>query len=389
MVVTMKILQIVKTNDGAVWAYKQAKRLSEMGVEMICMLPSSDGKMSDAYREAKIKVIAYDAALPLKNPIKFCKMKKEFNDLINNINPDIIHTHFVTNALFSRWALGNKHIPRIFQVPGPLHLEKTFYRKLDIYTSKKNLDYWIPTCQYSYNTYINEGIDEAHVKLIYYGGYGGNTLDEYRDNTNKLHDKFKIARKVKLVGMVSYFYKPSVLKGQRRGIKGHEDFFDAMEIITKKHHDVKAIVIGGPWNQCYKYEKKLKKYAIKKLGKNVIFTGFRTDLKQIYRELAIAVHPSHSENLGGAAESLAAGVPTIATNIGGFPDIIINGKTGLLVEKASPKLLAEAIDNMLNNYANAKNMAMNGKKYVGELLDIEKTCNDIYEFYKDILEKRT
>lgn len=188
--------------------------------------------------------------------------------------------------------------------------------------------------------------------------------------------------------MVSYFYKPSVLKGQKRGIKGHEDFFDAMEIIMKKYPNVTAIVIGGPWNNCIDYENKLKKYAKEKLGKKVAFTGFRTDLKDVYRELSIAVHPSHSENLGGAAESLAAGVPTISTNVGGFPDIVIDGETGYTVDKESPVQLAEAIDKMLSDYPRALKMAEKGRDKVRELLDIDNTSREVYKLYQHIMEKR-
>lgn len=383
----MKILQIVKTNDGATWAFNQAKKLSDMGIDVICMLPCVTGGMADKYRENGMDVIQFDASLPLSNPFKFMKQKKEFIKTVEQIHPDIIHTHFVTNALFCRFSLRQKKIPRIFQVPGPLHLEKHFYRKLDIHTSN-NIDYWIPTCKYSYNTYLNEGIDPAHLRLIYYGGYGGESVQIYKENTYKLHKEFAIDQKKQLIGMVSYFYKPSLLKGQTRGIKGHEDFFDAMEIIIKKHPNVHAIVIGGEWNNCSQYVRKLKTYAYKKLGKNITFTGFRSDLNEVYKELAIAVHPSHSENLGGAAESLAAGVPTISTNVGGFPDIVINGKTGYTVDKASPIQLAEAIDKMIEDYSNALIMAECGKKYVKKLLDINYTSYEIYKFYKKIMEMR-
>ncbi len=77
------------------------------------------------------------------------------------------------------------------------------------------------------------------------------------------------------------------------------------------------------------------------------FTGFKTNMKDIYRELDVAVHPSLSENLGGAGESLAAGVPTITTDIGGFPDIIQDGKTGFLVPVKRPDKIAEAVARVL------------------------------------------
>lgn len=92
--------------------------------------------------------------------------------------------------------------------------------------------------------------------------------------------------------------------------------------------------------------------------------------------------------MGGAAESLAAGVPTISTNVGGFPDIVVNGKTGYTADKASPMQLANAIDQMLQNYPDALEMAKTGQKHVEKLLDINYTSQEVYEFYKNILEMK-
>ena len=384
----MKVLQIVKTNTGAIWAYQQAIALKSMGVDIVSVMPDEFNGMAKKYKAHGIKVIGFNASLPLKKPWTFFKKKKQFCAIVKREQPNIIHSHFVTNALFVRFSLNkNFTIPRIFQVPGPLHLEKKFYRKLDILTASKKYDYWIPTCKYSYEIYNHENVDPSHLALIYYGGYGGDAVNQYVKSKNILHKEFNLENGIKLVGIISYFYKPSILKGQRRGIKGHEDFFDAMEKVIKKYNDVIAVVIGGPWKNCEKYEHSLMKYAKSKLGDRVIFTGFRNDLKDIYRELYIAVHPSHSENLGGAAESLAAGIPTISTNVGGFPDIVIDGITGYTVDKQNPTQLANAIERMIDNYTTDCEMTKKGKELVRSILDINITSNQVLEYYNRILER--
>ena len=116
-----------------------------------------------------------------------------------------------------------------------------------------------------------------------------------------------------------------------------------------------------------------------------MFTGFRTDIKRIYRELDIAVHPSHSENLGGASESLAAGVPTISTDVGGFPDIVVDGQTGYVVPPKSPDKLANAILRMIENYEEARIMAEKGREKVTSMLNIENTGRAILRIYEEIL----
>lgn len=380
----MKVLQIVKTSDGATWAFEQAKWLKKNEVEIVTILPSLDGKVAQKYIDNNMRVIEGDYSLPISKPWTFFTKKKKLIKIISNEKPDIIHFHFVTNILFGRLALKKYNIPRLFQVPGPLHLENKLIRKIEISLANK-YDYWAPSCKLSKLIY-EKYVDSKNVFLAYYGGYGGSTIQEY-SNDNILHKEYNIPKDKKIIGMVSYFYKPKYYLGQTRGIKGHEDFIDAMSILNKKYNDIIAIIIGGAWENSKKYEQKVKKYAKKKNVNNIIFTGFRSDIKKIYKELNIAVHPSHSENLGGAAESLAAGVPTIATNVGGFPDIVINNETGYLCNSKNPKNLAMVIDETLSNYELAQKYAKSGQKKVESLLDINVTAQVIKDIYDEILKR--
>ena len=129
----------------------------------------------------------------------------------------------------------------------------------------------------------------------------------------------------------------------------------------------------------------LKQKAKRLCGDTIVFTGFRPDVKQVYRELDVAVHPSLSENLGGAAESMAAGVPTISTSIGGFPDIVRHDRTGLLVPPKDPEQLAKAILQILSNRVIARSMADKGRELVRKLLDLENTGNTVLNMYKKII----
>lgn len=380
----MKILQIVKTSDGANWAFDQAKELMNMGIDIITILPDRDGRVAKKYIDNNMKIRTGNFELPVKNPWTFWKKKRNLLQIIEEEKPDIIHFHFVTNILFGRLALRKSNIPRLFQVPGPLHLENVIIRNIEILLSNK-YDYWAPSCFFSKSIY-EKYVKKNHVFLAYYGGYGGSSILNYT-NKQKLHKEYNLEKNIRIIAMVSYFYKPKYYLGQMRGIKGHEDFIDAINILNKEYNDIIAIVVGGPWGNSQKYEAKVKKYAQKKNVNNIIFTGFRNDVKDIYKEFDIAVHPSHSENLGGAAESLAAGVPTVSTNVGGFPDIVIDGKTGYLCLPKNPNSLASSIKKLLDDNNLAKKMAKEGQKKVLNLLDIKNTANVIYDIYTKISKK--
>ena len=380
----MRVLQIIKTNEGATWAFRQAKWLFDNGIDIITVLPTLEGGIAEKYKAHGMKTIMEDCTLPVKHPWKLFERAKKVQRLVEKTKPDIIHCHFVTNIMMVRLALRRSTIPRLFQVPGPLHLENILFRNAELIVSQSN-DFWAGSCKNTCDIYLNSGVNRNKIFLTYYGNCDGNVKDEYLMSQGILHKEYGISQDKILVGMVSYFYKPKVHLLQTSGLKGHEDFIDAIALVREKYPSVVGVVIGGAWGNAYKYVEKVKKYAVDKCKEGIIFTGFRSDIKDIYRELDIAVHPSHSENLGGAAESLAAGVPTISTNIGGFPDIVIDGVTGYTVKIKSPDSIATAIITMIENPEKAKVMSENGKQVVSKLLDIATTGKAILNVYNKIL----
>src|SRR5581483_5505065 len=119
----------------------------------------------------------------------------------------------------------------------------------------------------------------------------------------------------------------------------------------------------------------------------ILFTGHRTDIPSIYADLDVAVHPSLSENCGGAVESLAAGRPTVATAVGGLPDVVIDGETGWLVPPRNPERLAAAILEALENRDEARRRAAAGQALVRKLFDVRRTGREIASIYAQVLSR--
>src|SRR5690606_5698324 len=272
-------------------------------------------------------------------------------------------------------------IKKIFQVPGPLHLEKKLTRALDLKLANKD-DYWIPTCNLSQQIYLASGIKYDRLMTTFYG----TDISTYKKkDKGVLREEFEISKDIKVVGMVAYAYAPKKWLGQTRGLKGHEDLIDAMEIVIASNSNVKCVIVGGPWVGADQYFQSIVEYGKNRLGDQILFLGTRKDVPDLYPDIDVVVHPSHSENLGGAAESLLMAVPTIATDIGGFPDIVKPGITGWLVPKENPKALAEAILEALSNPQHAYSMAQEGAKQLKQTLDVRITSKDVFDFYKKIL----
>jgi glycosyltransferase involved in cell wall biosynthesis len=318
----LRVLHLVKTSVGAIWALKQVRELVKMGVEVHVALPP--GRRVPDYQAAGVIVHPFHFSFSFTQPWRNLRMLGDLRALVARVQPDIIHSHFVVTTLAMRFALGKSHpIPRIFQVPGPLHMERKQTRWFELATAGQS-DYWIGSCHKTCQLYREAGVPAERVALSYYG----TTIDEFANSIpGKLRSELKLSATTKLVGMVAYMYPPKWYLGETRGNKGHEDLIDALVICQKCEPNLMGVFIGGAWNNAVGYEEQVRAYGRKKCGERALFLGTRQDVPELYPDLDVVVHPSHSENLGGAGESLLAAVPTIATDVGGFPDLVKPGET--------------------------------------------------------------
>lgn len=380
----MRVLQIIKTSVGATWALRQMSELAKLGVEVHAALP--DGPLVNDYQTAGIHTHLSQFDLPLRQPWQLPHLTARLRSLVTNVQPDIIHSHFVGTTLTMRGALGKHHpVPRVFQVPGPLHLEHAYTRRAEIAAAGAS-DYWVGSCRWTCDRYRQSGVSPERVFLAYYGV----DIEHFvTAQPGKLRRELEVDDDVKLVGMVAYMYAPKRFLGQTRGLKGHEDLIDAIALCRKTNPKLMCVFVGGAWNNAVAYEQQVRAYAKERLGENAVFLGTRRDVPDLYPDLDVVVHPSHSENVGGAVESLLLARPTIATEVGGFPDLVIPGETGWLVPPRSPQLLAQAILEALADPEKAQMMASAGQILARQLFDVRDNARQVLEIYKSVLSHHT
>ena len=380
----MRVIHFVKTTDGARWAALQAEQLAKHGVEIHVVLPSMEGQAIDLWHRSNPVFHVMDASLPVKRPDLFIKRSAQIKGLIAEVKPDLIHSHFVTNTMMVRLALGKKHpIPRIFQVPGPLHLENRFFRQAEIATAGES-DYWIPSSQYSLNLYRSFGIQPERLFLSYYGF----EVDQIgTDERYGLKEEFGLPDDAKLVGNINYMYPPKYYLGQSMGLKRHEDVIRALSIVTKSRQNVYGVLVGGQWGEGTQYEQALRRYGQELAGDRIIFTGAVKGhlARKMWNDFDCAVHVPISENCGGVVEPLVSQVPTIARRTGGLPEVVIDGHTGWIVENGDAEILASKVCEILDDQNEAKIRASLGKKLVFEMFDVARTGKEIFNIYEYLL----
>ena len=167
--------------------------------------------------------------------------------------------------------------------------------------------------------------------------------------------------------------------------KGHEYLLEALPLLIEKYPDFVLNIIG-----CGSLEKKLKNQAKDlNLGQKVVFWGRRLDPENILPQMDFFILPSLWEGLGIAIlEAQAVGLPVLASKTGGIPEIIEDGKTGLLFEPANPPAIFAAIDKLLSNQELAEKMVKNAYQQVNEKFNLSKMVKAYEKLYLDLINKR-
>ncbi len=167
--------------------------------------------------------------------------------------------------------------------------------------------------------------------------------------------------------------------------KGHALLLEALNILRSRQPRLMAMFAGvGP------LEDPLKALSNRLgLAARVRFLGYRSDLSRLLAASDLVVLPSISEGLPLAAvEALASARPLIATRVGGIPEIVIDGQTGLLVPPNDPAALAQAIDRVLGNPNLGTYLGMNGRRFVEQHFDVRLQTARTVTLYRELLHER-
>jgi glycosyltransferase involved in cell wall biosynthesis len=125
------------------------------------------------------------------------------------------------------------------------------------------------------------------------------------------------------------------------------------------------------------------------LGQRIVFTGFRSDVPDLLSEIAISVLPSLSEGTSNTLlESMAAGIPVIATRVGGNPEVIEDGVSGLLVAPRDSSALAAAMGRLLEDEGLASRFRQAGIRRVSEIFSIEGSVHETEHLYQRLVEAK-
>lgn len=164
--------------------------------------------------------------------------------------------------------------------------------------------------------------------------------------------------------------------GALREKKGHDVLVAAAAILAARGRTVRLRIVGSG------AEESRLRAAAARLGVDVTFLGAASPAavrEEMSRAAAfvLACRVAGNGDLDGIPvaimEAMAAGVPVVSTRLSGIPELILDGRSGLLAEPGDAASLAEAIERVLCAPAFAASLAEEGRRRVADLHDIERT----------------
>lgn len=166
--------------------------------------------------------------------------------------------------------------------------------------------------------------------------------------------------------------------------KGQAHLLEAMQAVLREMDEATLLVAGdGPARQALEQQAQAAH-----LNGRVRFLGTRRDVALIYRALDVFVLPSLWEGLPLVLlEAMGAGLPVVATRVGGVPEVITQGENGLLVDPGDSRGLAQAILRLYREPALRSSLAAAGRETVARHYSQEAMLNRLEDLYLELWEK--
>ena len=292
------------------------------------------------------------------------------------VRADVVHAHMyraevvATQAAWRLAATGRRR-PFVVSTVHSSRVRSDEDRDL-IRRLTPRMDHLIAVSKAIVHKIEDEGRVGAPVSLI----YNGVDLERYaaHDSCCMLHVEFDIPTAAPIVGVVARL-EPE---------KGHPTLLEAWPAVLGAAPDARLLVVGEG------SQRELLEAQASSLGlldgrsSSITFTGRRDDVPAVTAALDVAVLPSYREAQGlSILEAMALSRPVVASAVGGIPEMIDDGRTGLLVPPHDPGALAAAIVKLIENPDLAARIGRAGHDLVHERFCVEQMVRAVETIYDE------
>lgn len=166
--------------------------------------------------------------------------------------------------------------------------------------------------------------------------------------------------------------------------KGHTTLLEAAARLVPRFPEATYVLVGEG-----ELESTLRKQArTLAIEKQVVFTGFRPDSEGLMKQFDVFCLPSLSEGLSSAIlAAMASRLPVVATDVGGTPELVLDGETGILTPPDDPDRLGAALAQLLASERLRRRLGEGGRRRVEARLTVARKLDKTERLYRRLLQQ--
>lgn len=296
----------------------------------------------------------------------------QINQLVTSVRPDIVESHAVKSHFLIRLTQNQRSCAWVAFHHGYTwtSLKTRIYNLLDSFSLRAACKV-VTVCRPFAGALQRIGVQSDRIVILH------NTVNPFscasEEEISGLRRSLGISEDTQLVLCI----------GRLSREKGQIDLIKAIALLRDAclRESARFVFIGdGP-------DRGILENVAKRLSieSSVVFTGQIANMRPFYSTAGLVVLPSYTEGSPNVLlEAMAAGVPVIATSVGGVPEMVTHGKEALVVEKGNPKLLAATIEQLIHNVELKKKLGMAARER-SKVFSPDAYCNSILSLYRTCL----
>jgi glycosyltransferase involved in cell wall biosynthesis len=367
------ILPFIDIGGTELATLRLADALAQSGFESILFCPEGADELRRLYHEHCFVTSDYQQVQPsYTDPLPYLRAARRLARQFRRHHISIVHCSDVLAAHFAAAAgrLAGAYVMSHVRCEHPeiSRRDRTFLLPVQrfIFVSKAT---W---------SVFGMRVPSARGEVL----YDGVSLGNLNTSREEARAAYGLPQNIPVVGMAARVHPG----------KDFETLIRAAKLIVDSGLDCRFLIAGDYQANTVHREHFMKLRALldeTRMTPRFIFAGFESDMPRFFAAIDYFVLSTLSEGMGLVVlEAMAYGKPVIATNVGGIPEVIVDGESGLLVERQSVEQLTAALTKLLTDESVARALSSGGRRNVLENFSEQKFHDNVMNLYCRIARQR-
>ena len=309
---------------------------------------------------------------PKQYPVRQLLRYRQLERFFRAHPPDILHTYFFWSIVYGRLLKARGVVKHLVENREDMGFDLGFH-ELTWFAMTRHLPDRVICVSRAVRDLVreSEGLPECRLEVV------RNGIALHVPHTDarlaELRRELGITAQNRVVLMVANYDRP---------VKGVAEFLNAVPVIHAAIPDARFILIGTG-----RREREFRKLA-EELGIDGVFLmpGFRKDVERFYQLADLSVLTSFSEGLSiTILESMRHGVPVVATDVGGNPEIVRHGRTGYLVPAGDRQRFAAAVIRVLGDSMLRERFSLEARRVIADGFNLDRVVQRYARVYSTVM----